>query len=154
MTLERLQPIIKQQRCEFYQPKVNRNRVCNFPKISRPYFEAIKNNIEIVFDTNPTEAQKMTKTGQTLKLYQFISTSPHKSTRLIKIYLQFFSKKFNLTLTSHSFRIGYMTKILEHSSVDPAQSFVGHKDIRSAMVYSRYDVADKKALQVLDKCFK
>lgn len=154
VTLEMLEKMKQNQRCEFFQPKVNTNRICHFPKTSIPYFKAIENDIDIVFDPLTPEAQKAKAAGFTLTLYPFISTSKDKWIALINIYLRYFFKEFNLKLTSHSFRISYITRILGHSSVDRAQKFVGHKDIRSTMTYSQYQVGDKKSLDILDTAFE
>jgi site-specific recombinase XerC len=56
-------------------------------------------------------------------------------------------------MRSHSFRISYVTRILRHSSIDRAQKFVGHKDVRSTQSYSRYEVGDAESLAVLNAAF-
>lgn len=89
-----------------------------------------------------------------MKLYPFIKTSPHKWIKLLNENLMFFTTKYNLKIKSHSFRINYVTNILKHSSVDRAQQFVGHKDIRSTIAYSRYQIGDQESLDILEKSFE
>ena len=135
-------------KCEFYQKKVNASRVCFIPKFALPYFDKIENDINQVFDSNITKDAN----GQVL-LYPFIESNPYKWIKLINTNLTFFAKEFNLELKSHNFRIGYVTRILKHSSVDKAKAFVGHKDIRSTMAYNRYQIGDPNSLNVLADAF-
>lgn len=139
--------LIKYGKCEFYQPKVNKSRICFLPANGLQYLEKVKDDIKQVFHSD-------SKNGEEIILYPYIETSHDKWITLINSFLFDIAKENGLTLKSHSFRIGYITKILEHLSVDRAQSFVGHKDIRSTMVYNRYKVSDEKSLQLLEKCFE
>ncbi len=84
-------------------------------------------------------------------LYSHIRTSPDKLDTLINKILRPFTNGLNIS--SHSFRIGYVTQILRHSSVDRAQAFVGHKDIRSTMRYNRYLHGTEEDLKILNLAF-
>lgn len=133
--------------CEFYQPKVNISRVCFLPEQALSYSPKIKDDIKEIYERDSVD-------GKEILLYPYTKSSLDKWIKLLNNNLMPFAKKHGLRLKSHSFRISFVTRILRHSSVDRAQSFIGHKDIRSTMAYSRYKVGDKKSLQVLDKAFE
>ena len=59
-----------------------------------------------------------------------------------------------MVLTSHSFRISFVNRIIKHSNIDIAQKFIGHKDIRSTEFYNRYQIGDQESLNVLNKSFE
>lgn len=73
---------------------------------------------------------------------------------MINTYLQPYAKQFNLKLTSHSFRINFVTELLKHEvPTHLAQELVGHADIRLTMFYKRYTTTDEDKLKNLSKPF-
>jgi site-specific recombinase XerD len=51
--------------------------------------------------------------------------------------LKDFGDKYGIKLLTHSFRIGYITKLLKYYNVQVAKSIIGHKDIASTIRYDR-----------------
>lgn len=82
------------------------------------------------------------------------SPNGEKFVNLINKQLKIFGEKHNLILKSHSFRINYITAILPHATAQDVQTMVGHKDIRSTMAYSRYQLLEKDKKKILEKAFK
>ncbi len=75
-------------------------------------------------------------------------------------WIEFFNKKlapyqekYKLKLTSHSFRIHFITQTLRHSRVEFVQQIVGHQDSRSTLRYDRNKISKKKQIEVLDLAF-
>ena len=52
---------------------------------------------------------------------------------------------FHLNISSHSFRAGYITRILRIASVHQVAQIVGHQDYRSTLSYNRY-VPDQETI--------
>lgn len=68
--------------------------------------------------------------------------------RLINEDMIFTCKKYEILakFTSHSFRVGYITKLLRTLSIQKVATIIGHKSIDSTMSYQRY-VINKEEIQ-------
>jgi site-specific recombinase XerC len=44
----------------------------------------------------------------------------------------------DLNITSHRFRIGFVTRIIMSSTIEHAREIVGHKHIQTTQLYNRY----------------
>jgi hypothetical protein len=140
----------KNKRAEFYQPKVKKQRICYVSSNAEKFFGVINQDIQFVFSPLNKRPSGVTE----LTLYPFIITSKDKWLKLINDRLRPYAIKYGMVLTSHSFRIAFINKIIKYSSIDRAQLFVGHKDIYSTESYSRYELGDKKSLNILNKFFE
>jgi hypothetical protein len=54
--------------------------------------------------------------------------------------------KFNLNLSSHSFRVNYITSLLRSTPIERVSKIIGHADIRTTCRYDRY-IIDEESLQ-------
>ncbi len=54
-------------------------------------------------------------------------------------------------LSSHSFRVGFVTKHLKHADNQVVANPVGHKHIATTLNYNRYVVDEKKQREILDQ---
>ncbi len=81
------------------------------------------------------------------------SPNGEKFVNIINKQLKIYGDEHGLNLKSHSFRINYVTAILPHATVQDVQIMVGHKDIRSTIAYSRYQLKDKTRTNILQKGF-
>jgi len=61
---------------------------------------------------------------------------------------------FNLNISSHSFRAGYITRILRIASVHQVAQIVGHQDYRSTLSYNRYVPDQDTILNLLEQSEK
>jgi len=57
-------------------------------------------------------------------------------------------------LSSHSFRVGFVTRHLKHADSHLVAKFVGHKNIATTLKYNRYVVDEKKKREILDKGYE
>ena len=64
------------------------------------------------------------------------------------------SKASHKKLSSHSFRIGLTTALIETAGIDIAQAMIGHKDIATTAVYSRRTFDAKQANDIMEAATK
>ncbi|RYX87068.1 hypothetical protein EON73_02120 [bacterium] len=53
---------------------------------------------------------------------------------------------FNINLYCHSFRIYFVTSLLRLAPIQDSCQLIGHQDIKSTMVYNKYNLDKKKAV--------
>lgn len=70
--------------------------------------------------------------------------------RSINRFMQPAILEFNLILTSHSFRINYVTKLLGKVPLQRAKTIIGHKDIRTTERYDRFVIDPQFVSEVLE----
>ena len=63
------------------------------------------------------------------------------------------SLQINDVLSSHSFRVGFVTRHLRHTDSHLVAQRVGHKNIVTTLKYNRYIVDQKKAQEILDVAY-
>jgi len=139
-----IQSIIDKGQMVFYQSKVNKYRTIRFTSVAVNAIKEIfiKTN-KFVFETNEV----------IFPLPPSEKTKVEKFTKNVNKFLAVFAKEHQIKVSSHSFRIAYVTKSLNHTTAHKAQQLIGHADIRSTMKYSRYmlDISEEK--EILDKMF-
>lgn len=59
--------------------------------------------------------------------------------------------QINDVLSSHSFRVGFVTRHLKHADSHLVAQFVGHKNIATTLKYNRYAVDQERVREILDK---
>ena len=62
-------------------------------------------------------------------------------------YLKIFAKPYNVNVSSHFFRVGFVTKSLKYTDPHNAQKLVGHFEIRKYMKYNRYQLDLKDTIK-------
>lgn len=141
MTPKMMDDLCTKQKCSFYQSKVKKERAVLLPPHAIESFKKIKEDIAIVYKNYDV-------------LYPISPQWRHKFPEMINKYLQPYAKKFNLRLTSHSFRINFVTDLLRHEvPTHVTQELIGHTDIRSTMSYKRYTTTDEDKIRNLSKPF-
>jgi len=128
-----------------YQSKVNKFRKIRFTshgiKALKYIFDKTKN---IIFTDNSV-------------LYNIENTKSEKAkkfTRSINKYLNLVNTDKDLNLSSHSFRVGFVTNSLKHTTLHKAQVLIGHADVRSTMKYSRYLLEREEEDDILNQMFE
>lgn len=139
-----IENILKTKKLNLYQKKVNQYRSVLFIDKAIFYIKnAFDQHKEFVFKTDDQLFPKPFSGGY----------NGNKFINLINDYLAPFSKKHNLVLKSHSFRVNFVTSLLKNTAVQHAQQIIGHKDIRSTIAYNRYKLTPKKQDDILNKAF-
>ena len=57
-------------------------------------------------------------------------------------------------LSSHSFRVGFVTRQLKHADTHSVAKLIGHKNIGTTVKYNRYVIDEKKDREILDKGYE
>jgi site-specific recombinase XerD len=108
------------------------NRAHNFT-LPASAIKSLK-NLKIEFDFLREECKHQ---------YLFGKSSPLHSKTLLRIVNEDLAKTCQLcnitdNITSHSFRISVISKLLKVTTVQNVGHIIGHQDIRSIMCYDRY----------------
>lgn len=141
MTKEMLDDLCTKQKCSFYQTKVKKHRAVLIPPHAIASFNQIQPEIAKVYESSEF-------------LYPASKNWRHKFPQMINKRLETYKKRFSLNLTSHSFRINFVTELLKHEvPTHLAQELIGHTDIRSTLKYKRYTTTDEEKLRNLSKPF-
>lgn len=89
----------------------------------------------------------------------FVITARGKTKTLGRTYLnkninnilKIVGKRHHKKISTHSFRIGLTTSIIETSGIHAAQAFIGHADISTTNIYSRAELGIDKLRDVANK---
>lgn len=95
---------------------------------------------------------------------QFLGTSKPSSNKIFNSdnYIRFINDDMESTcqkhsilakFSSHSFRVGYITKLLKTISVQKVAEIIGHKDIDSTLDYERYQIQKEEIRFLLKDYF-
>nr|NP_689349.1 putative integrase/recombinase protein [Chaetosphaeridium globosum]AAM96636.1 putative integrase/recombinase protein [Chaetosphaeridium globosum] len=58
---------------------------------------------------------------------------------------------FNVKLSSHSFRINYITNLLKVMKIERVQQIIGHKSVNTTAKYDRYQPKHEEISQIFDE---
>lgn len=137
--------ILEKGTMTFYQSKVNKYRVIRFTSHGVTTIRSVfDNNRDVIFSQNqvlfPSENSKRDGT--------------EKFTKSINQYLKIFNTEDNQKISSHSFRIAFVTNSLKYTTAQNAQKLIGHADIRSTMKYSRYELDQERQDVIINQMFE
>lgn len=82
-----------------------------------------------------------------------VRESSEKFTKITNKYIEMFNDDKSKKLSTHSFRVAYVTSLLKHTNAQNAQQMIGHGDIRSTMKYSRYILDVARQDEILNLMF-
>lgn len=136
--------IVEQGCMTFYQPKVNKHRTIRFTSHG---VETIK----LIFDQNKNIIFKHNKV--IFPLPESNRQNVEKFNGSINKLLRLFNDDQNKKISSHSFRVAFVSNALKHTSAQNTQKLVGHADIRSTMRYSRYELDPEEEELILKQMF-
>lgn len=82
--------------------------------------------------------------------------NPKRFINLINTDIQLTLNKWNIqqNIKSHSFRIGFITKLLKATTLQNVSRMVGHKSVNSTMLYNRFDLSDEEKEILFEKAFQ
>lgn len=127
-----------------YQSKVNKHRCVFFSDTGRETIQMVFNKTKhIIYDTDKVLFPRPVSNRNNVE----------KLNGLVNKYLSFYAKKHHFKFTSHSFRTGYVSTGLKHSTAHRVQELIGHADIRSTMKYSRFVLEAEEKDELLTKMF-
>lgn len=144
LTSKDFEEAISNHRLDVLQPKVNKYRTVRFTTKALTDIKEIFNKYgKVVFDCAPV-------------LYPAPASgrrNPDKFIHIINKCLKEFKVKYKSNITTHSYRTGYITKLLKHTTTHNAQQLVGHADIRSTTRYNRHLLDQNEQMEILEDAF-
>ena len=138
ITLAQLNQGVAQGHFQIYQPKTNSYRTVVLCSRAKMDLVKVNQDIKQVFGD---EESKPLASGQTSNNL----VHPNRWLITLNDFIKQATCKFNLKLTSHSFRVNYITSLLRSTPLEKVSKIVGHADIRTTVRYDRY-VIDSSAL--------
>nr|AJF36718.1 hypothetical protein [Klebsormidium flaccidum] len=143
LTLKDIESGLRHGSFQVSQSKTGKYRVVVLTKSAKEMLEKLDLDIQTVFrqQYNKPLASAENSTKQISK-DQWI--------RSINRFMQPAISKFNLILTSHSFRINSIPRLLRVVPLQNVKTIVGHKDIRTTERYDRFVVDPKAISQIVE----
>ena len=138
---EKLLDLIDKSQVELFQTKTNANRLVLMPKYGRRTLKTLRVSIDTVCPNDDT------------LLYPFKDNKKNKIVEFINDFLKPYCQEFNIKLTSHSFRAGFITNLLHKTPLHQVQQLAAHKDVRSTMCYNRHNIIADEGKNLLDSTF-
>jgi integrase len=120
------------------------------PIIGKQRLAKLRPEIELIFDTYGFEFLGNSRCFSTDVFNEF------NFIRLVNEDMILTCKNFKIisNFSSHSFRVGYITKLLKTMSVQKVASIIGHRDIESTMSYQRYIINKEEIQESLKEAFQ
>jgi integrase len=141
----------KEQRLKVIKNRTtHQQRICILSEKALNELDKIQDDINFIFIEN-----KFIYLSATLK-------NPNKPmlptswVRSINKTLSIINKHYNcsLVLKSHSFRVGFVTRLLKLTDIQKAAEIVGHKSLDTTKRYTRYLSDSYKTKEILEKAFQ
>jgi site-specific recombinase XerD len=132
------QSILKNHSLQIFQTKNKKFRLIFFSQETLKQLTKLDNDFKVVFQNH----QIIAGNANTKIWRDFINRNLKKKTRL-----------FNKNIKSHSFRVNYITSLLEHTSLQVVKDLVGHANADTTLRYNRYQPNKQQLAQLLNKVF-
>jgi site-specific recombinase XerD/transposase InsO family protein len=149
LTANHLQQILDHSTMYITLPRIKsketKYRTITMSKHVRAYINKCEEDIKIVLEGKRGDDYVMTAKGDTQPMGRAYFNS--HINQILKKTGSILHKK----LSSHSFRIGLTTSIIETSGIHAAQAFIGHANISTTNVYSRATFGLEKMREVANK---
>lgn len=129
-----------------YQTKTQTFRKVRIPEHCLAQLRELKSDLQLVFKDDDTWCLGNDSNGRLLRSDEWI--------KIINKYLKPAVHRFGLNLKSHSFRINYVTRLLEELPIQKVKTIVGHRSIQTTTQYDRFFVNDKEAIMLVDKALR
>lgn len=153
--------ITKKQYQDFYKSgsmilplikRGNRNHSINIPMQQAKLLTYVKNEGKALCLDKEADDLLFTSSVETDKKKQLCRVTFNKE---INGYLKHVSAQLKKNIRSHSFRITYVTDLLEHGvPIHDVCDLVGHKSISTTYLYKGSHLTKAKQLSILEKRFK
>lgn len=94
-----------------------------------------------------TLGQSFKKPGQVMHQKAWITYINREINKVNK------SLQINDVLSSHSFRVGFVTRHLKHADSHLVAQLVGHKSVATTLKYNRYVIDQERSREILDVAY-
>ena len=142
--------VIKEGRLKLVLHKQKDAIVRVLPTVGREEMEKLVPDIDFVFKEQKYTflGQSHRKDGEVMHEKAWVAYV-NREVKRVKEALN-----FSGVLSSHSFRVGFVTRHLKHADTHSVAKLIGHKNIGTTVKYNRYVVDEKKDREILDKGYK
>ena len=137
LTLTHIRQAVQRPTFQIVQPKTGKTRVIVLSKKAVMDLKAIHLDIAEVFDSNLQKPLASTSVSNKL-------LTSAQWVRSLNEFIKPAKKQFNVVLSSHSFRVNYITSLLRSVPLQKVSKLVGHANPNTTARYDRYvlDVQD------------
>lgn len=150
LTYNDVMGVVKEGRLKLVLQKQKDAIVRVLPTVGREEMEKLVPDIDFVFKEQGYTflGQSHKKAGQVMHEKAWIGYV-NREVKKVK-------KALNVsdTLSSHSFRVGFVTRQLKHADSHSVAKLIGHKNIGTTIKYNRYVVEEKRDREILDKGYE
>jgi integrase len=136
ITNQDLNTILKNKKLHLYQSKVNNYRELYFSDQAIKLLKTFNHSKEIVKKNN---------------IFLGGSSSPTNWIQFINTRLKKYLHNYQFNIKSHSFRVNYVTQFLQNNPLHEARQIMGHRDIKTTLMYDRHLTDPDKIVNVLNK---
>jgi integrase len=142
------QQMIEQGNLNVLQHKTGVSSIRTLPPSGQEALRKLQNEVHTFFITFNCHALGTSK---------FLKNNPtiFSETNFLRFVNQdIFASLDDEDLRSHSFRIGWICRLLKHESIHKVQKMIGHASIVSTSKYFRWEIDVEKTKQQLEKAFQ
>lgn len=147
LTLKDLSQGVKLGYFQLQQPKTGKQRLVVLPEQAKDYLAVIEKDLQVVFN-----GEAMNHLGNSH--VKGLQLEGNHWLRSLNKFMLPARQHFGLSLSSHSFRVNYITKLLRKVPLQNAKTIIGHRDIRTTERYNRYEVTSVETLGLVTSIFE
>lgn len=149
ITYEQFQHLIQTGEINIIHQKTRTCKIHLIPNEGRKHFQQMAEEINFLFKTN-----QFLYLGSTSRNKEKTYTEENYL-RTVNLDLNSICKEHNIfhNFKSHSFRTGFITKLLKTTSVQETAQIIGHSSIDSTMSYYRYTINSEAIQEIFKTAF-
>jgi integrase len=121
----------------------------------RKKLKQLENEINYFFETNIHLFSSGRRKKQTVNADDHGIHLSRNVIELVNKDIQHIAKQYGYkgTYSTHSFRVGFITRLLRDSNVQDVAEIIGHKNLMSTMAYNRYEIDREKKEKLIIQSF-
>lgn len=145
ITVGHLNEVLNNDSLTLFLAKSKSIKRCFFPKtsITKQLIKENRKSFLLLMKGEKYDDPVITSEGSTIPL------SRSYLTERLNLILKEAGKTCGKTLSSHSFRIGFTTAVIEQAGLDIAQKVVGHVNIATTAVYTRRQINESDLQRIM-----
>lgn len=144
LTLKQIRQAINQESFQIIQPKTGAVRIIVLPPKAISDLQAVQLDISQVYANDPDKPLASTSRSNKLLTNDQWLTS-------LNDFIKPAKSKFHLVLSSHSFRVNYITSLLRSVPLQKVTKLIGHANPNTTARYDRYVVDATEMKQEIQK---
>nr|YP_009710000.1 hypothetical protein [Coleochaete scutata]QFU80105.1 hypothetical protein [Coleochaete scutata] len=143
LTSKQLQDSFNTKELQVYQSKTNTCRKVPLTDAGLAILKRIEKDLELVFNNSNEWCLGNNRAGRLMRQDDWV--------KIINRFIKPAAEAFDKPLSSHSFRVSYITALLKSMSIGKVRAIIGHKNIATTATYDRYTPNRKEILRAIDQ---